>query len=101
MWFITVFEKIEPTASGWPAFGFQRTWGFYEFHDSAVQALHENRTDMWECCYDYAVIENFEEGISHYVHGSREWFKFDRERDGYFEIEEPECVKHVGSFALG
>ena len=66
-----------------------------------VQALHENWTDMWETCYDYAVIEMYKEGISHYEHRSRQWFKFDQERKGYFEIEEPECVKHVGSFALG
>lgn len=101
MWFITVFEKIEPNELGWPEFGCQRTWGFYQNHDTAVDVLHGNWTDMWEYCYDYAVIEKFNPGISQYVNGSRQWFKFDRERNGYFEIEEPECVKHLGSFALG
>lgn len=101
MWFITVFERVVETDKGWPKFGSQRTWGFYSERETAVQALHENWTDMWEYCYDYAVIEKFDEGISHYVFDNRQWFKFDGEREGYFEIEEPECVKHLGSFALG
>lgn len=101
MWFITVFEKIELTALGWPDFGCSRTWGFYSERKTAAQALHENWTDMWETCYHYAVIEQYAEGISGYEFGSRQWFKFDEERNGYFEIAEPEGVKHVGSFALG
>ncbi len=101
MWFITVFEKVKPGKFGWPDFGCSRTWGFYSERETAVQALHENWTDMWETCYDYAVIEKYAEGISHYEFDSRKWFKFDWEREGYFEIEEPECVKHLCSFAIG
>lgn len=101
MWFITVLEKIEHVENSFPQFGATRTWGFYAERETAVQALHENWTDMWERCYDYAVIEKFEEGISHHVFGSNQWFEFDREREGYFEIDAPECVKHLGSFALG
>ena len=101
MWFITVFEKIEPSANGWPEFGCQRTYGFYSERETAVRALHENWTDMWEYCYDYAVIEKFDEGISHYVFGSNQWFKFDRECEGYFEIDTPECAEHLVCFALG
>ena len=97
MWFITVFVNV----NSWPKLGEQRTWGFYEDRETAVRALHENWTDMWECYYDYAVIEKFDTGISNYVCDSRQWFKFNRECDGYFEIEEPECMKHVCSFALG
>ena len=101
MWFITVMEKVEQTKLGWPEFGCDRTWGFYSERETAVQALHENWTDMWETCYDYAVIEKYDEGISHCNFDSRQWFKFDEERGGYFEIAEPKCVKHVGSIALG
>lgn len=102
MWFIAVFEKMEAhNNTGWPEFGAQRTWGFYADRETAVQCLHENWTDIHEYCYDYAVLEKFDEGISHYVFGSRQWFKFDCEREGYFEIEEPECVKRFGSFSLG
>lgn len=101
MWFITVFNKIECDEHGWLDCGGQRTWGYYAERNTAVQALHENWTDMWEYCYNYAVIEQYEEGISGYVIGSRQWFKWDDERAGYFEIDEPKEVKHYCSFALG
>lgn len=101
MWFITVFERVELNDKGWADFGCQRTWGFYAERERAVQALHENWTDMWETCYDYAVIEKYDEGISHYDFDNRQWFKFDEEHNGYFEIDEPYGLKHIGSFALG
>ena len=101
MWFITVFQKVEPDGRGWAEFGAERTWGFYTKREDAVRALHKNYTDMWEFLYEYALIEKFDEGISNYVWGSRQWFKWDAEREGYFEIDEPECVKHLNSFALG
>ena len=101
MWFITVFEKIEPNERWFAEFGDQRTWGYYSDREKAVQALHENWTDMHEGCYEYALIEKFDEGISHYVHKSRQWFAWYDEEQGYFEINEPECVKHLASFAFG
>lgn len=48
MWFITVFEKREINHLGWPEYGCRRTWGYYHDHNTALQALHENWTDMWE-----------------------------------------------------
>ena len=56
--------------------------------------------ELYEGCYNYAVLEKVDEGICPYC-GERYWFKFDRENNGYFEIEEPECVKHICNFALG
>ena len=100
MWFITVMEKYEPDKQFLAKFGDKRTWGYYKDHDIAVQALHENWTDMREFLYDYAVLEQFDEGISPECQ-ERQWFKYDRERDGYFEIDEPECVKRIVNFALG
>lgn len=102
MWFITVFQKIEkPTPYSWPDFGAERTWGYYAERETAVQALHENWTDMWEYLYNYAVIEQYEEGISGYVFGSEQWFKWDPERKGYFEIDKPEETEHLCSHAIG
>ena len=106
MWFITVFEQVEPDLEdevfGFPDLGDQRTWGYYSEHEKAVQALHKNMGDMWEYSYDYAVIEQIGEGICAYADPkNRQWFKYDQERKGYFEIEEPECVKHIVNFAIG
>lgn len=100
MWFITVLEKIEPSEDYLALFGDQRTWGYYKEYETAIEALHENRTDMAEGCYRYALLEKFGEGICPRCM-ERQWFKYDGLRDGYFEIEEPECVKRIVNFALG
>ena len=100
-WFITVMEKIDPNERFLAKFGDKRCWGFYANKQDALNTLHENRTDLWETIYNYAVLEKYYEGISNEEIGSRQFFKYDIERNGYFEIDEPECVKHLCSFAIG
>lgn len=100
MWFITVFEKFEINEYGFPDHGCMRTWGYYSDHETALQALHENWTDMWECCYAYAVLEKIGGGIAPSAEYTQ-YFKYDRERDGYFEMRAPEHYDHFGNFALG
>lgn len=100
MWFITVMEKLEPNEYSFADTGCQRTWGYFNSKAMAVAALHSNCTDMWETIYNYAVLEEIGLGIAN-ICEDRQWFKFDYKRNGYFEIEEPECVKHLCNFALG
>lgn len=100
MWFVTVVEKMEERSDKFIDTGFTRTWGFYSDKNNAVQSLRENRTDMRENFYNYAVIEEYEEGICNDT-GERQWFKWDEDRHGYFEIEEPESVKWICCFAIG
>ena len=100
MYFITVFDKVEPSDKYYVEFGDKRTWGYYPEYEMAVMALHENRTDMHEGCYYYAVIEKIGPGICADVEESQ-WFKWNREKCGYFEIEEPECVRCVTNHAIG
>lgn len=100
MYFITVFEKIEPNDDYFALFGDQRTWGYYPEYETAATALHENWVDMYEHCYEYALIEKIDCGICSLAN-ERQWFKWNKERRGYFEIEEPECVKHLVNFAIG
>lgn len=99
-WFITVMEKLEESDLGFPLIGSNRCWGFYKDKNSAIKALHNNTTDMWETVYNYAVIEEYYEGISAY-NFNRQFFKYDKEKKGYFEIDEPECVKYSIGFAIG
>lgn len=41
-----------------------RTWGFYSDKDTAIQAVLENRTDLYEAgWYRYAVVEAVHEGL--------------------------------------
>lgn len=102
LYFITVFEYVEKDDHGWPRFGASRTWGFYTERDIAIRALHENWTDMREGVYDYAVVEGFDEGISHgHDSSASQWFKWDSLYEGYREIDRPEVVNGFGSWAFG
>lgn len=102
MWFITVVEKMDahPKIPDLPDTGETRAFGFFSDKSKAVRSLHENWYDMHESCYDYAVIEEYEEGIFNDT-GKRQWFKWDNTRSGFFEIEEPELVKYIRCFAMG
>jgi len=99
-YFITVFEKLDIDERGFPDTGSQRCWGFYSDKETAFRAVHENWTDLEETIYKYAIIEEYEEGISHLT-GYRQWFKFDIEKKGYVEIDEPEGYKHFVGFGIG
>ena len=55
---------------------------------------------MNEHLYVYAVVEKIEEGI-HPLALERWWYKYDREKDGFFPMEEPEFMKHYINIALG
>ena len=100
MWFITVVEKMDDSCYDWPDNGECRTWGFYYDKEIAVKALHENWTNMREHMYDYAVIERYEEGINNYML-DRQWFKWNEKRNGYYEIDDPDCVKNITCYAIG
>lgn len=100
MWFITVMEYLIEDEKYIARHGDKRTWGYYEEKKTALQALHENRIDMNEGIYSVALLEKFGPGISPWCE-ERQWFEFDQERCGYFEVEEPEFIKCLVNFALG
>ena len=100
MYFITVFEKVEPVDPYSAEFGDRRTWGYYPEYEMAATALHENRTDLHEGLYAYAIIEKIGPGICADV-TEKQWFKWNKENRGYFEIDVPECAKHCTNFAIG
>ena len=78
-------------------------WGYYWNRKDAVRAVHRNVTDMHETIYHYAIIEYLEPGLFP-VPKEREWFGWEEEKDGFYEIETPECnnnFPHNFSVALG
>lgn len=98
-WFITVFTKFDDK------YGIKgaRTWGFYSNKEDALDTLTNNRTDLWEHCYDYAVLEAYHEGISGYdFEEGRIFFQYDYVENKYYPIgHEPEEVKYYAGFAIG
>lgn len=64
------------------------TVGYFSDKEKAIMAVKENRLDMWETVYEYAVIQKIEEGL--YPDPTEEiWFEFDNDKKIYCEISEP------------
>lgn len=100
MFFITCMEKISIDDLGWIDYGDKRTFGFYADYCKVKKALNTNRCDMNETIYNYAIVEEIDQGIHPTVIWTK-WFKWDREKQGFFEIEEPEETKLYTNYALG
>lgn len=99
-YFITCFEKLEHSPTIIVDCGAQRTFGYYDSFEMAKEAVEENRCDMWEFLYSYALIEKIGMGI-HPDAFERWLFKYDRNKDGFFEIPQPIFMEGVCNFALG
>lgn len=100
-YFITVMEHIgfkDDNNSYIAYFGDKRTWGFYSSFEDADNVIRNNVTDIHEGCYDYAVIEEYEEGISGYT-GECWWYEYNWNLYCYESIKNPDIL--IGSFALG
>ena len=100
MFFITCFEKCEKDERGYFNSGDMRTFGYFDTVEACIQALNENVCDMHECLYEFAVIENIGQGI--HPHAKEiSWFRWNDEKQGFFEIEKPECSRNYSHYALG
>ena len=86
-WFITVFDKIEPSDVFYVDFGDSRCWGFYSNRDSALKTLHNNSTDLFEGCYHFAVLEEYYEGISNENMAGRQFFEYDKDKHLYYRYQ--------------
>jgi len=93
---ILLFSKIpEESKNGWPDCGTQDDVGFYYEYETAVQAMHENWCDIQEGMFHAGFILEHRPGL--YVSttsDNRTYFEWDKEKNGFFEAKEPECLKH-------
>lgn len=95
MYFITCMETL-PSMEG--DGGYTRTFGYYETYEEAKEALEENRLDMHEYMYDYALVEHIGPGI-HPFSKKIGWFKFDKEKQGFYNIDDVHTI--FVNFAFG
>ena len=100
MFFITCFEKCEKDEIGCFVTGDTRTFGYFDNLETCIQALNENICDMHECLHKFAVIESIGQGI--HPHAKEiSWFRWNDEKQGFFEIEKPRCSRNYSNYALG
>ena len=96
MYFITCFSNFESEYME-----NHRTFGYFSDTDTCREALNENWADMCEArYYTYAVIEEISEGIHSHAKQSA-WFRWDEEKEGFYETEKPEWSNGWYGFALG
>lgn len=97
---ITTMTKLEQTQLGLPNFGSTRTVAWYNTFDNAEETVVCNNGDIRETCYQYAVIEEMEEGL--YPISKQRWFyKYNIESDEYEEINEPEWMNPYINISFG
>ena len=94
-YFITVFKEYDEYGPH-----MMRCWGFYKDLSDAVATVRHNVTDLWETIYEYAIIEEYHEGIGGY-NFNRWFFRYNQFTNEYVPIDEPEGLKHYAGFALG
>lgn len=99
MYFITCFQKYEKV-NGWPEIGASRTFGYYPYRDWAIEDLHKNNTDLREMLYNYAIVEKIPCGLSQLAE-EKIFFKWDEERQGFFEVDGAEFEDCFGNYAFG
>ena len=97
---ITVFEKCEPSEKWFADIGSTRSPCFRYTLEEAEEVVKYNMCDIWETCYDYAVIHEIGCELYPYPH-MKKFYKYNREVDGYEPIKEPECLKHMTFCGIG
>ena len=82
--------------SGFPDLGACSTVGFYHELENAIDAMHENGCDIRECVYNYGFVLKRRPGLYNLCgQYERIYFKWDEDRQGFYEAEEPERLKII------
>ena len=81
--------------SGFPDVGETDYPGFYYDVNEAIDTMHNNTCDIREGIYNYGLVLKHYPGMYGNTAGSasRIYFKWDPDRDGYFETEEPPLLE--------
>ncbi len=101
---VTVFEKYEPADHDNDNYsvciGSNRSPCFKHTFKEAEEVVLNNIGDIWETCYDYAVIEEINCQI-YPRHKTHKFYKYNREIGGYEAIEELEYLKRMTLGGIG
>lgn len=78
-----------------------RTVGFYNSFEKAEKAVENNYGDIYECgYYNYAVIENIEEGLYQYDFKGK-WYRWNEDNDAFERCERPNRIEDSNFSSIG
>lgn len=97
---ITVFEKCETDSRGFADTGCTRSPGFRYTFEEAEEAVRLNMCDIWETCYNYAVIHEIGPELYPFRH-MRKFYKYNINSGNYEPIDEPESLKCIDFCGIG
>ena len=89
---VTVFEHYKDPANG-VMLGSTRSPCFRPTFELAEEVVKNNMCDIWETCYDYAVISEIGPELYPYPM-MQKYYKYNRDINGYEPIEKPKCLEH-------
>lgn len=100
LYFVSVFSGYSVNRLKFPEFKDRCCVGFFEKLEEAEKIVLNNGGDIWETCYDYAVIEKIEYGLYPFSEVVN-FYKYDMDKNIYFETELPAiALKTGGGIAL-
>jgi hypothetical protein len=78
-----------------------RTWCFLDSLDEAKRIIEENITDIHECSFNYALIEEFKSNSLPCISKNEWWYYWDTLKDKYVSCDKPEWAEGVCNWGLG
>ena len=91
---ISVMEKIKPGIGDTTEYGHKSNIGWYFKKEDAILAVEQNTADIYEGAYNFAIIEEYEQGL-YPIRISVQFFKSNPEINKYEKTEEPDCMKNT------
>lgn len=92
MYFVTTLDSKD---------GDTRCVGYFRSFKEAENVVLNNVYDIWETCYDYAIIEHIPEGLYQYDFHPV-WYKYQKTTCGYVKCEQPEFIQATDvGYAIG
>ena len=83
-------------------FEYERIVGYFLTLDGARKVVEENRCDIHENCYDYAIVEEVKPGLyPGYPDDIIIFYKWDRKEGKYVEIDRPTEWTDYCGFTIG
>ncbi|MBQ0014687.1 MAG: hypothetical protein KBS82_05115 [Oscillospiraceae bacterium] len=94
---IFVITTVEDIENDVPYLQYPCNAGWYSSFEAADRVVKNNQADLWETCYNYAIIEEITEGL--YGAKREAWFyKYDEDKGEYYPIDRPKGLEHMCSF---